>query len=178
VIGALLGNYATVKERKMRNSIVPAVILCALLTTSRTNGGDICLDDGPSAGLCCFQGSKDWPKLNWGTDNELDICVDVLDVEALAVGLAARDHFNTDLRPATILALAAGVPIRDSAAATSWHYAVIQPPATDFGLDAIRLDFTDRPLGFGISIEKGAELICAGIVSAQVSYASAAFNIN
>ena len=174
VTGALLGNYAAVKERKMRNSIVLFVVLSALLINPRTNARDICLDDVPSSGLCCFQGPKDWPNLDAVMKNRSGISLDLLDIDALGLSLATWDDLKADVRLQTILTLAAD-RTASGISAPLWHYA---PPAADVDFDTIRLDFTDRPLGFGISIQDSVDLICAGIISAQLSYASAAFNAN
>ncbi len=154
----------------MRNSIVPVVILFALLITSMTNARDIRLDDGSSVGICCFEGPKDWPKLDGLTNPRPEIQVEVLDVHALAMGLTPRD----DVRPQTILTLAVA-QITPGASAPLWH---CTPPAADVEFDTIRVYFLDRLPALGISMERNTEPAWAGIISAPLPYASAAFNAN
>ena len=179
VIGALLGNYATVKERKMRNSIVIlVVILSALLVTPRTNARDISLGDAPSSGLCCFQGPKDWPNLDSVTNHRSEIQVVLLDIDALGFSLAPRDEVEVNPHLSTTLALAARSTLSGSVALPSWQYAEVHPLVAYIDTDSIHLDFTHKSLGFGISMEESAELIFAGIISAPLSYPSAASNTN
>lgn len=163
----------------MRNSIVLLVaVLSALLITPKTNARDISLGDAPSAGLCCFQGPKDWPKLDGVINYRSELHVDFLDIEALEFSLAPRDEVEVDVHLSTTLALSSNSTCGGSVALPLWRYAEVHPPAADIDFGSIRLDFADRPLRFGVSMENSAELIFAGIISVPLSYASPAFNVN